>query len=933
MDGPAAFLSVVERVLVHVHPDELVGRFLVHPSSQRHRVPDSLPSVVQSVAYAFPDDPSEFASDLGLNLLADNVPAQRKRQPCFPGPPLPKIKHLPKAFAGIGELSFVNQKPDLGLIPADSVEDLVERHGNAVALPDKQTQGKVSARHFAGDRNPFRAKKRANHIIVLARFFFAERHENRAVAVAHARPAGKQGIPVQDMGIGVNGDRRNIQFAPHGSFIQGLDILKDMLKAIVSRLDLAFRHGVEHEGVIRVRGMTKCKHLTFFGRIHRFHVSKVCPSSPAGPSVFWLEGPFTGPPFPVARAEGMPYGIAFTPMSDATPPDADDQSAPELPSELTPDHIEDAVIRLAGNSQDGIQTIGGFLARLAGRSDQDVMTFMTIPATISGGPSIFQVRIGSGEVLSAGDMADFLVAFYQHSYEDHLDHLREGGVLLYDSDHVNPDLSDKRFVYVGVPVTGLTVEAVGGTSKSKGKNIFILGLLARIFNLDVGKLKRVMAERFRGKHEDVLRNALVAFDAGFGFPVDNVLDRYYKFHPAKREGIREQVTMDGNQAIAYGLIAGGVRYGAAYPITPWSTIMEMLRVELPKYGGIFVQSEDELGAISTALGFSYSGHLAVTGSSGPGMSLKMEALSWAVMAEIPLVVVNIQRGGPSTGLPTSVEQSDLLQAINGSHGDSPRVVLAPQNVEDCFYVAIEAAKIARKYSVPVIILSDQALATRIEAFDEPNLDAVTVTEQPDFTPRSENYAPYPLNAITQHAPPGTVMKSGVYPTVTGLEHDEQGHPSANPGMHMLMTAKRRDKVRRFAEELPCPIVFGDREGDVLLVGWGSTWGPLREAVKRARSQGQSLAHLHIRHLNPLPNGLPIVLGKYRQIFVVEMNDAGLYGYGQLASVLRARFPRFYIRSITKTDGLTFKVREILEGVRRLGGDASASVSAYPYATI
>src|SRR5438105_3324739 len=465
-------------------------------------------------------------------------------------------------------------------------------------------------------------------------------------------------------------------------------------------------------------------------------------------------------------------------------------------ADLRPESIQDAVIRLAGNSQDGIQTAGAFLARLAGRSEHDVMTYMTIPATISGGPSIFQVRIGSGEVLSAGDEADFLVAFYQHSYQDHIGFLREGGVLLYDSDNVEPNLDDKRFVYVGVPITGLTVEALGGTAKDKGKNIFVLGLISRIFNLDDEKLKRLITEKFGGKNESVVNTALMAFQAGYAYPVGNVLTKHYRFEHIPRPSGRAQLTMDGNQALAYGLIAGGVRFGAGYPITPWSSVMETLRRELPKYGGIFVQAEDELASVSIALGCSYSGYLAVTGSAGPGISLKAEAIGWASMAEIPLIICNIQRGGPSTGLPTNVEQSDLHQAIYGGHGDSPRVVLAAATVEDCFYIAIEAARIARKYSTPVFILSDTSLATRIEAFDD----------------------------------------------------------------------------------------------------------------------GEKVGAIHLRHIHPLPNGIENIFAKFKRIVVVEMNDQGVYGFGQLAIILRARYCEPKIESFTKTDGLTFRVKEILDGV-------------------
>ena len=588
-------------------------------------------------------------------------------------------------------------------------------------------------------------------------------------------------------------------------------------------------------------------------------------------------------------------------------------SASPPPSE---ELIKDAVIRLAGNSQDGIQSIGGFLARLAGRSAQEVMTYMTIPATISGGPSIFQVRMGTGEVLSAGDEADFLVAFYQHSYNDHISHLKDGGVLLYDSDHVELEEEESRFLKIGVPIAALTVEALGGSTREKGKNIFTLGLLARIFKLDVDKLRGIFKERFGSKSEDILRNANLAFDAGYSYPIDNVMDRYYAFSAPDESG-PPQVTMDGNTAIVLGLLTGGVRHGAGYPITPWSTIMEMLRSQLPKYGGTFVQAEDEIAAASIAIGFSYAGRLAVTGSSGPGISLKLESLGWASMAEIPLIVINIQRGGPSTGLPTNVEQSDLMQAIYGSHGDCPRIVLAAQNVEDCFYTALEATKIAREYSVPVFVLSDMSMASRIEAFDEPDLENLIVEPELAIEDRPADFKPYDLNRITRHAPPGSWIEGGKFPQVTGLEHDETGHPSANPEMHVKMMAKRRDKIKAFADSLDASEVFGDQEGDTLVVGWGSTWGPIRETVIRQRSAGKKMGHLHLRYVNPLPTDLDEVFNRFKDIMVVEMNDQGLYGFGQLATLLRAKTCNPAIRSFAKTDGLTFKIREIVAGIESL----------------
>jgi 2-oxoglutarate ferredoxin oxidoreductase subunit alpha len=594
-------------------------------------------------------------------------------------------------------------------------------------------------------------------------------------------------------------------------------------------------------------------------------------------------------------------------MSDTALADQPAGSSPKV------SQINEAVIRIAGNSQDGIQSIGGFLARLAGRSEQEVMTFMTIPSTISGGPSIFQVRIGSGEVLSAGDEADVLLCFYDHSYANHISSLKRGGIVLYDSDHVEPDPELLgSYHHVGVPISSLVVEAVGGTGRDKGKNVYALGLLARMFSLNVAKLEALITERFKGKDPTIAETALAAFRGGYGHQVQGLYETF-QFSAGENVG-HHQVVMSGNEALAYGLIAAGVRFGAGYPITPWSDIMELLRRELPKYGGTFVQTEDEIAAISMALGGSYGGRVAVTGSSGPGISLKTEALGWAVMAEMPVVIIDVQRGGPSTGMPTNVEQSDLNIACFGGHGDSPRVVIAPCSVEDCFYTAIEAVNIARKYSTPVIVLSDQGIASRIEAFPCPDLQEVCQDLTPDFTPVAD-HKPYDLETtegITRHIAPGTFVASGKYPVVTGLEHDELGHPTGSGKLHTQMNNKRRNKLRKLAEELPVPQVYGASEGHVLLVGWGSTKGPIEEAVKQARTHGEAISGLHIKHLNPLPNGLEKIFEAFTHILVVELNDEGLYGYGQLCALLRARYCDARIRGITKTDGLTWKVKEILQ---------------------
>jgi 2-oxoglutarate ferredoxin oxidoreductase subunit alpha len=268
-------------------------------------------------------------------------------------------------------------------------------------------------------------------------------------------------------------------------------------------------------------------------------------------------------------------------------------------------------------------------------------------------------------------------------------------------------------------------------------------------------------------------------------------------------------------------------------------------------------------------------------------------------------------------MPTNVEQSDLNIACFGGHGDCPRVVIAPASVEDCFYTAIEAVNIARKYSTPVVLLTDQGIATRIEAFVEPDLKALCQEIAPDFTPVAD-HKPYDLKAadgVTRHLAPGTRVASGKYPIVTGLEHDELGHPTGSPKLHLQMVAKRRNKLKKLAAELPVPTTYGPAEGQVLLVSWGSSQGPVREAVERFRAGGEAVSALHIKHVNPLPPGIDEIIRGFRHVFVVELNDEGFYGYGQMAAILRGRYCDSRIQGITKVDGLTWKVREIVDRVR------------------
>lgn len=581
----------------------------------------------------------------------------------------------------------------------------------------------------------------------------------------------------------------------------------------------------------------------------------------------------------------------------------------DSPASLPVEEIDDLAIRLAGRGQDGIQSVGQFLARLAGRSGQRVTTFMTIPATVAGGESVFQVRMSADEALTVGDEVDLLVAFYEDAFEAHRELLKPGGMLLYDSGEfsVAENAIDGRAV--GIPMEEMSREITGGAGK--GKNMLLLGILASLFGLDLDKLRGLVRERFGKKGEAIVQSVLEPFEAALKLDLGEHFGKGYRLRrPPAGE---PRVTMDGNQAMAYGLIAAGVRNGAGYPITPATTIMEIMRAELPKYGGVFLQTEDELSAVSSAIGMSYSGKLAVTNTSGPGLSLKLEALSFATMAEIPLICVNVQRGGPSTGIPTQVEQSDLMQAIWGSHGDNPRVVIAARSVEDCYDICFEAVDLALEYSTPVIVLSDQILATRVDGFVQPD-PAKLRTLELDLSPREEGYQPYPLDKPTRHAPPGSKMLGGRYPTVTGLEHDPDGKPNPKPQNHMVMTARRREKMRRLQSSLPAPEIFGAQEGEVLVVGWGSSWGPIREATKQLLSDGHQIGHAHLRHIQPLPLMMADIFARYRKVVVVEMNDCGLYGVGQLGMHLRGVTCCPHIVGLNKTDGLAFRVREIVAGV-------------------
>jgi 2-oxoglutarate ferredoxin oxidoreductase subunit alpha len=558
--------------------------------------------------------------------------------------------------------------------------------------------------------------------------------------------------------------------------------------------------------------------------------------------------------------------------------------------------IRDAVIRLAGNSQDGIQAIGGFLARLAGRTDKDVMTYMTIPATISGGPSIYQVRLGTGEVLSAGDEADVLVAFYQHSYREHLGTLREGGILLYDSDQVKPNPDDKRFLAVGISITSSTIEAIGGTARDKGKNMFVLGMLCNLYSLDMDLAREQIAFIFGKKAEKVVRSNVALLEAGHAWAEHN-LDFGFRV-PATR-ATEPQLVVNGNTAIALGVLASGMDICAMYPITPATSASHYLSDVFERAGGLVHQAEDEIAACAFAIGASYTGKVAVTITSGPGYSLKQEGIGLAVMAEIPLVVVNVQRGGPSTGQPTKVEQGDLFTVMFGSHGDAPKVVMAVSTIEDCFYSMITARRIAETFNMVVVVLSDASLATAQQPFPRPQFSADWLAPPIDQNPVPDGAKPYdwdPVTGLSRRFVPG--QPNGMH-TLTGLAHDRSSRVAYDPEINEQGMHARSLKLAALQKMLAPPKVFGEPEGDLLVVGWGSTQGAIEESVERLCAEGYKVSSMHLTFLQPMPAGIKEILHRFKQVIAIEANwsdlpedpliDESNRRYTALAMLLRSRY--------------------------------------------
>jgi 2-oxoglutarate ferredoxin oxidoreductase subunit alpha len=573
------------------------------------------------------------------------------------------------------------------------------------------------------------------------------------------------------------------------------------------------------------------------------------------------------------------------------------------------------VIRIGGESGEGIVTIGEIFVRIAAFSGLEVYTFRTFPAEILGGHVTFQARISDKPVLSQGDEIDVLVSLNQEGYDNHIDELRPGGVVLYDSTTAQPTKGGDDHLLYAIPVDQLarSIDFI------RGRNLVMIGAMVQLFGLPLDKAEQMVHRRL-GRFKDVLPKNLASLDLGYSYAQENFTERPSMYLEPSREASREGLVMTGNQALALGAIAAGCRVYAGYPITPATDIMEFLAKELPKVGGVVVQAEDEIAAINMAIGASYAGVRAMTATSGPGLSLMIESLGLASMTEVPVVVVDVQRAGPATGLPTKTAQGDLYLALYAGNDEAPRFVVAPSSVEDCFYQMVNAFNLAEKYQMPVIVLSDQSLAPRVETCPAFRLDEIRLfgREVPDMNGNGD-YRRYRLTdtGVSPMSIPG--MQGGHY-TAEGLEHNEKGNPNYTPQMHEAMMDKRLLKVDAARQELAtwANVVeqWGDDDAAIVIMGWGSSLGPVQEAMVRAQADGYRVAALFPKVLLPMPDvRIRHFIRGRRAIIIPELNQRG-----QFARMIEHRYSPELIRdnievvSLTKYQGLPFRPVEVFDKI-------------------
>jgi 2-oxoglutarate ferredoxin oxidoreductase subunit alpha len=573
---------------------------------------------------------------------------------------------------------------------------------------------------------------------------------------------------------------------------------------------------------------------------------------------------------------------------------------------------DDLVIRVAGEAGEGVLSTGQLITLAAARAGFGVLTDSVPPAEIKGGHSFFQIRLAGHRLYSRGDQVDILLAFNQEAYDKNIKELRDGGLLLYDVSDFTPPPDDTYSQYA-LPLTEIAKTQL---KFELGKNVVAVGAVAALFGLPFEYIVKLLTERFGSKGPEILDKNMQALEAGRRYVEEHIPDRdALQLQPDT--GLGDSIVVSGNQSISLGAIVAGCRRYAGYPITPATDIMEFLAAELPKVGGTVLQAEDEISAIGMVVGFSFAGAKAMTATSGPGLSLMTEIIGLASMAEIPIVVVDAQRAGPSTGMPTRHEQADLNLALHGAHGESQRIVLAPVSTTDCFWQAINAFNLAEEYQVPVVLMSDTVLAVRSESIPRPNLDEVKIVERSVYRtngrdngiPAAEGrYLRYELteSGISPMAVPGT--PGGQY-VATGLEHNEAGRPRYDAVTHAEMTRKRFRKMERAVLTAPPAHFCGDPAAEIGILTWGSTFGAVHEAVERLQERGIKVHAMAPRQLFPLPDlQLKPFLDSKRVVLVPEVNFTG-----QFADLLATRYQREFKR-VNVYGGQPFKVAEIVAAV-------------------
>lgn len=554
-------------------------------------------------------------------------------------------------------------------------------------------------------------------------------------------------------------------------------------------------------------------------------------------------------------------------------------------------------IRIVGESGEGIVSTGEILSRVLQHAGFHILTFRTYPAEIKGGQCLFQVRFASEPLLTAGEDIHILVCFDHLSYASHIS--EPVNLLIYNSDDTTPEAPSSQAI--GIPLTSLAREEL---KQLLSKNMVVLGVIAHVLGLKEQAVESVTERWFQGKAESLIATNKHAIQIGRNAAKAR-LDHTESLTPPQ---VVDSVILSGNQALVLGALAAECRFVAGYPITPASNILEHMVQELPKFGGIGIQTEDEIAALGACIGASYAGKKAMTATSGPGFSLMHELIGLASMMEIPVVIVDAQRAGPSTGMPTKMEQSDLMAAIHGSHGDAPRVVLAPGTVRECFELTVQAFNISELLRLPVIVLTDLALAQRTTSLPASLFENVETHNRPLQSDAGEEpYLPYALNesGINAIALPGTAELMHV---ITGLEHDESGTPSYTPELHTTMTEKRHKKLQRVFELYPGFEEFrSDFDASIGVISWGSNYGPIMEALHQLESRQQSLPFLHLKILQPLPlDALGHFADSLDHLVVIENNYTG-----QLADLLETHID-VPIHRMTGVTGMPFKVSQIVE---------------------